>query len=149
MALQSTYTRYAPIAQAGMPATQTGWDADTRNVVGNIGFGKAVSKSTRDDDVIIGGTLFAGISIRDVTLVHDTVDRYEANDDAGILVRGDIWVVVEDDVVAKTAIKYNTTNGNLGDSAGTAIPGSVWMTSASAGALAVARLSAAMGDVTT
>lgn len=150
MSVQSTYNRYHPQAQAGMPATMTGWDADTRNVeTGPIPFGVAVSKGTEDNDIVKGGSLFAGVSIRDITLVHDTADQYEDGDDAGILVRGDIWVAVEDDVAAKTQILYNTTTGALGSSGGTAIAGSVWMTSASAGGLAVARLGNTAGDVTT
>lgn len=153
MALQTTYNRYQPKAQAGMPATMHGWDADTRNVpleADPIPFGRVVSKGPgADDDVVLGGTLYAGVSIRDTTLVHDTADQYEEGDNISVLVRGDIWVLAEDAVVAKTAIVYNTTTGALGSSGGTAIPGSVWMTSADAGGLAIARLTAAMGDVTT
>lgn len=152
MTVQTTFNRYQPKAQAGMPATMTGWDADTRNVpvdADPIPFGRAVSKGVADDDVLLGGDIFAGITIRDTTLVHDTADQYEEGDDAAVLVRGDIWVVVEDAVSAKTAVKYNTTTGALGDAAGTAIPGSVWMTTAGAGELAIARLTAAMGDITT
>lgn len=149
MAVQTEYNRYQPAAQAGTPATMTGWDADTLIAEGNIGFGVVVSKGDADDGCVVGGTLYSGVSIRDITLVHSTVDRYEEGDNVGVLVRGDIWVVAEDAVVAKTAITYNTSTGALGSGGGTAIPGSVWMTSADAGGLAIARLTAAMGDVTT
>lgn len=147
--VQSSYDRYAPIAQAGTPATTSGWDADTRNAEGTISFGVAVSKGVEDDGAVEGGSLFIGVSIRDITLVHDTVDQYEQYDDVAVLVRGDIWVEVEDAVVAQTAVKYATSGGQLGSSGGTTITNAVWMTSADAGDLAICRLGATTADLTT
>lgn len=152
MTLQSTYNRYHPKAQAGMPATMSGWIADTKNVAEDeeIGFGLVVSKGPdADDDVVLGGSLYVGVSIRDVTLVHDDADQYEEGDEIGVLIRGDIWVQVEDAVVAQTAVKYNTTTGQLGSDGGTTISGAVWKTSADAGGFAVCRLGGNGEDVTT
>jgi hypothetical protein len=146
--VQSTYGTTMPIGSAGAAATTHGWDADTKQAEGNIGFGLAVSKGEADDGVLLGGSLFVGVSMKDITISHDTADRYEAGDNVAVMTRGDIWVVVEDAVVAQTAITYNTTTGALGSSGGTAISGAIWKTSADAGGFAIARLSGA-NDVTT
>jgi hypothetical protein len=134
MALQTTYNRYM--------------SADTKQAEGNIGFGVVVSKGSADDGVLAAGTLFVGVSIRDVTLDHATADRYEDGDNVAVMTRGDIWVAVEDAVVAQTAVKYNTSTGALGSDGGTTISGAVWKTSADAGGFAICRLGGAE-DVTT
>jgi len=147
--LQSTYSRYMPVGAAGAWATMTGWDADTYQAEGTIPIGYAVSKGAGVRGCVKGGTLFIGVAIRDITLVHTTPDQYEVSDNVGVGIRGDIWVRVEAAVVARTAAKYNTTTGQLGASGGTTIVGGVWMTSASAAGLAVLRLEGPEGDLTT
>ena len=146
--VQSTYSRYMSAGAAGAPATMHGWDADTKQAEGNIPFGYAVSKGDADDGVVAGGTLFVGVSVRDITLVHDTADRYEEGDNVGVLTRGDIWVLVEEAVDTQTAAKYDTSTGQLGKAAGTAITGAYWVKGAGAGELAILRLSDG-ADVTT
>lgn len=147
--VQSTYGRTMPIGAAGAAATMHGWDADTRQCESEaIGFGLVVSNGEADDGVVLGGSNFAGVSMRDVTLNHDTADQYEEGDNVAVMTRGDIWVLAEDAVTAHTAITYNTTTGALGSSGGTTIADAIWMTSAAAGGLAIARLSGTL-DVTT
>lgn len=149
--VQSDYNRYAPDGAAGMAATMHGWDADTKQATETIGFGLAVSKGTGDTDIVKGGSLYVGVSMRNVTLdpaTHTNPDQYVSGDNVPVMTRGDIWVEVEDAVVAQTAVTYNTTTGQLGSSGGTAISGAVWKTSADAGGLAIARLNGAE-DVTT
>jgi hypothetical protein len=147
--LQSTYGRRMPIGVNGAAATTHGWDADTRIAEGNITFGRAVSKGALDNSVVIAGNGYCGIAIRDISLVHDTADRYEDGDNVAVATRGDFWITVEDAVVAQTAIKYNATTGQLGSDGGVTIDGAYWVTSASAGGLAIARLATGAIDLTT
>jgi len=149
-ALQSTYGRRMPIGANGTAATTHGWDADTKQCgSASIGFGLAVSRSgSSDNAVVLGGANFQGISVRDITLVHTTADRYELKDNMAVATAGDWWVVVSSAVVAGKGASYNTTTGALGPTGGTAIAGSIWMTSASTGGLAILRLNNTL-DVTT
>jgi hypothetical protein len=127
----------------------TGYDSDTWICESaSIPFGVVVSKGTGVRGCVKGGTLYAGVSIRDITLVHTTADQYELTDNVGVAIKGDLWVRVEAAVVARTAVKYNTTTGALGSAAGTTIAGAIWMTSAGAAGMAVVRLDTA-SDVTT
>jgi hypothetical protein len=132
----------------GAAATMHGWDADTKQAEGTIVFGRAVSKAVADDGVVQAGTLFVGISMRDITLIHDTADQYESGDNVAVMTRGDIWVRAKEAVHAQTAVKYDTSTGELGKAAGTAITGAVWVTSAGVGEMAICRLSDGQ-DVTT
>ncbi len=161
-AVQTTYNQYLTAAQNGMPATMTGWDADTRIAedlsspkVG-IGFGLAVSQGTLHGDrsAVLGnasGALFVGITMADPTLPNiDTTftDKYQDTDNMAVLVRGDIWVVVENNVAPGDEVYYNTTTGQLGATSGghTAIPSARWMTTATTGNLAVVRLGQSAGN---
>jgi hypothetical protein len=147
--VQSTYSRYMSDGTPGAWASiSPGNMADTKIAEGNIGFGLAVSKGSAQHGVLVGGTLFVGVSVRDITLVHTTADRYEAGDNAAIATEGDIWVRVEEAVVAQTAAKYDTSTGQLGKAAGTAITGAYWLTSADAAGMAKLRLTGG-ADVTT
>ncbi len=146
---QSTYSRYAPIAQNGTVASMSSWDADTYVAEGTIPFGLVVSKGAEDNTCAKAGTLFVGVSVRDVTLTHSTADQYQVGDNVAVLTRGDIWVVAKEAVVARTAVKYDTSTGELGKAAGTAISGAVWMTTADVGGLAICRLEGVAGDLTT
>lgn len=146
--VQSTYNRYAPDGANGAAASMHGWDADSKQAEATIGFGLAVSKGEADDGVVKGGALFVGVAMRDITLVHTTPDQYEDGDNMAVMTRGDIWITVEDAVVAQTAVTYNASTGQLGSSGGTAISGALWKTSADAGGLAICRLGGAE-DLTT
>jgi hypothetical protein len=148
--VQSTYGRTMTAGAAGAAASTHDWSADSRICESaSIPFGYAVSKGSAANGVIKAGTLFTGIAVRDVTLVHTTADRYELYDNVAVATKGDFWVAVEDAVVAQTQAKYNVTTGQLGDSAGTAIVGAYWLTSADAGGLAILRLATGAVDVTT
>lgn len=146
--VQSSYNRYMTAGAPGAAATTHGWDADTKQAEGTIPFGLAVSKGVADDGAVKASTLFIGVSMRDVTIVHDTPDQYEEGDNMAVMTRGDIWVRAKEAVVAQTAVKYDTSTGELGKAAGTAITGAVWKTSADAGAMAICRLNGGE-DVTT
>ena len=147
--VQSSYSRYMPFGVAGAFAEMSANNnVDTKQAEGTIGFGIAVSKGEADDGVVAAGTLDVGVSVRDITIVHDTADQYEEGDNVAVATRGDLWVVAEDAVVAQTAVLYNTSTGALGSGGGTAIGGAYWLTSADAGGMAKVRLQDTV-DVTT
>lgn len=152
--VQTTYTRYQLPAQNGMLASEINFSADTRTVEvlsgsdNTIPFGRAVSQGTHDKGCILGGSAFVGISRADPTIARAdlspapalTIDAYPEGDNAGILVTGDIWVIVAGNVTAGQSIHYNTTDGKLSAAGGATIDSSRFMTSAVSGGLAVARL---------
>jgi hypothetical protein len=91
--------------------------------------------------VTLGGAAFCGISTRDVTIrVGSAVDVYKQNENMGVMVRGDIWVQVLQEVKVGDTVKFNATTGQLGDSAGTAITAARYMTAAGPSGLAIVRL---------
>lgn len=148
--VQSSYTRYnTQLGAPGSFADMSGWDVDSYMAEGTIPFGLAVSKGAADDGVLKAGTLFIGISVRDITIVHTTADEYETGDVVAVASKGDIWVRAKENVVARTAVKYDTSTGELGKAAGTAIAGAVWLTTTLAGAMGIVRLAQSQGDLTT
>lgn len=142
--VQPTYGATMPVGTPGMPATMTGWDADTRIVetAAGIGFGLAVSQGTSEQGIVIGGAKFRGITYRDVTLLAacNAVDIYPRYMNAGVMVRGDLWVTVVDAITVNDAVNYNPATGQLLKGTGTAIPGARIMRGAGAGGLAIVRL---------
>jgi hypothetical protein len=141
-AVQTSYSNRMAAGFAGMPASMVGWDGDSKIVEtdAGIGFGLAVSRGTDPKQIVIGGTDFIGITFADNTLLSGQSDKYLDKQLAGVCVRGDIWVVTEDDVAAGDNVEYNATTGQLGSDGGTRIPSARWITSASAGGLAIVRL---------
>jgi hypothetical protein len=105
--VQTSYRPQIRPGVVGMIASETGWEASTRicETAGGIGFGLAVSQGTLSDKgVVLGGSNFMGISIRDVALDRLPIDPLAADNtliaadtygqymDMGVLSRGDIWV---------------------------------------------------------
>lgn len=147
--VQSTYSRYLTEGVAGAAATMHGWDVDSRICESaSIGFGLACSQGSADNGAVLGGALFAGISVRDITVVHTTADRYEEGDNMALMTRGDIWVTVGADVVKGNQGHYDSTTGVISDSGGVTIAGSRFMTTASSGGKAILRLGEASMDLT-
>lgn len=151
--LQSSYGRYQSAAQAGMPADMHGWDADSGICESaSIGFGLAVSRGVADNGVILGGPTFKGIAVRDVTISHDTPDRYEEPDTVTVMNRGDIWVQVASAVVNDKQAYYNSSTGELGASGisnAVAIAGAIFLDTADEDGFSRVRLSNGIGDITT
>ncbi len=154
--VQMTYTQYITKAQNGMPATMTGWDTDTKifedtSPAVGLGFGLAVCQGSSDRGILVGapsGKAFVGITRADPTLPNldsDFTDKYQDGDNVAVFVRGDIWVLVEDLVRAGEGVLFDATTGVMGHDGGTLIPNARWMTSASAGGLAVVRLGSSAG----
>lgn len=125
--VQTTYPTVMPVGVAGMPATMTTWDADTRicETVAGIGFGLAVSQGSGTKGVIIGGTTagFQGVSYRDITLIAACgfLDLYPQYANMGVMVRGDIWVAVEAAVTIASAVIFNAATGQFGAATGQTI----------------------------
>jgi hypothetical protein len=156
--VQTAYQQYINAGQVGMIASTTGWDIDTciaEDPAGTgIGFARVVSQGTLHGDRSAGvgqlsGTNFRGISCADPTLSTLTfTDKYADGDNMAVLQRGDLWVDIENSVVAGADVYYNNTTGQLGGTSGghTKIAGARWMTSAtftSGTVLAVVRLTQA------
>lgn len=151
--VQSTYPRYGSAGAAGAVASMHGWDADTRILESAAaGFGLAVSQGAADNGAVLGGITFCGITVRDITLVHDTPDQYEEGDNMGVLVKGDIWVVAGTDVSVKHQAYYNSSTGAIGGSGisnAVAIAGAEFLDTVTSGGFVRVRLSNAVGDLTT
>lgn len=149
-ALQTTYSERMRVAVAGMPADMVTYDADSLIVdtVAGIGFGLAVSKTTASNKILLGSTaanLFRGITVRDVTLIPENLDKYARYDTASVMVRGDIWVAVGSVVIHGEPVTFNSTTGVLSTLAASGtqftIAGARWMTDqATVGGLAIVRL---------
>jgi hypothetical protein len=151
--VQSSYSRYQSAGVAGAFADMSGWDADSLICESaSIGFGLAVSAGTADNGAVLGGATFRGISVRDITVVHSTADRYEQHDNMAAAVRGDIWVLTATAVVNRKQAYYNSSTGEIGGSGisnAVAIAGAVFLDTAGSGAMARVRLSNTVGDITT
>lgn len=147
---QTTYSETTRSALPGQVANMTNYDADTRvcETAAGIGFGVAVSQGTAANGALIGGAsaaVFAGISVRDVTLPPSNSDVYAEGDNMAVMTEGDIWVTTGGDVTVGGDVTFNSTTGVLSSAAASgtqfAISGARWMTAASSGSIAVLRMS--------
>jgi hypothetical protein len=143
--VQSTYDQYTPIGQVGTPATEHGWDVDSRicEEANGIGFGLVVCQGDADKGALLGvtsGRDVIGISRASVSTYADNPDKYSENDNMAVAVRGDWYVVAEAAVNVGDAVLYDPTNGKLGHTGGTTLNGARWMSSAGAGGIAIVRL---------
>lgn len=154
--MPAVQTSYAATIKVGLEGDiATGWggvvESESRLVetAAGIGFGRAVSAGAAEKGAIIGGTAagFLGCSIRDMTLVTkagQTADIYQRYDNMGVLNKGDIWVVsVNGNALNAVALIDGTTGQWNPAAAGITIPGSRFLTAATAGNLACLRLTRA------
>lgn len=126
--VQPSYATSLAVGLAGMPADMSTWDGDSMLVetAAGIGFGLAVSSGSAENGVVLGGTVFRGVTIRDITLVTPaggTVDKYQQYDLAGVMIRGDIWVNVITAVTPASPVIYNASTGAFGGAAGQQLTG--------------------------
>ena len=135
--VQSTYSDEISEAVAGMAVNMTNWDVDTRICESAaIGFGLACAQGTNDKGALLGGALadFVGVSVRDITLVHDTPDQYEEADNLGVANEGDWWVQTSVATSPTDPVHYDATTGIFAISGGSGpIVGARWMKSRGAG----------------
>lgn len=142
MTTQTSYSENIGKAQAGQ-LNGCDFNAVTGIVEtgAGIGFGKAVSQGVADKGIVLGGQSedFLGITIRDVTLEITDADKYADTKNAGVLTRGQIWVLTGGAVAAGGVVKYNASTGVLSGS-GEIVTGARWVTSAGSGELALVEL---------
>jgi hypothetical protein len=150
-AVQTTYASTMQPGLEGEIATMLDDDDVTTctcETVAGIPFGRAVSEGANARGCVLGGaTKFIGLSVRDITLIPatgQTVDLYQRYNNMGVMIEGDMWVRPVAAVTHGAPATYDSTTGQLNPAAaGVAIPGSRYITSAGAGALAVLRLTSA------
>ncbi|MDB5177495.1 MAG: hypothetical protein JWN75_1163 [Candidatus Saccharibacteria bacterium] len=137
--------------RAGLPgqiADMNGYDADTRIVesAGGIPFGVVCGQGAADKGAVIGGANPVGISIRDITLIHDTanLDRFVQKENVALLKRGTIWVIVGGTVTPTSVVSYNLATGIVSaaadDGSNDLLPGAKFLTSATVGQIAQLRV---------
>ena len=149
MAVQTTYGERQKVGFPGLVANMETANSITRviNDVAGLGFGLPAFQVAGEDLAATGtvGTLFRGVTIRDVTLVAkegQTVDVYQKGDNAGLLTLGVIWVTAGEAVAAGDAAYFNTTTKRWmkTSSGNTAIPRAIFDSAAVDGGLAKVRL---------
>lgn len=150
MSAQTSYSINQPVAYAGLIYAQAPSDIISRSVetAAGIGFGVAVSRGTdKDNQAVIGGTDFLGITVRSLDREADDAAgaiEYAEKETAGILRNGYIWAVCPTGCVPGDSVNYVNATGVL--DSGTAVAGETqldgaqWDTTAAAGGLAVIRL---------
>lgn len=153
--MPAVQTTYAPTMQPGvegMVATQLDDDnSETRicETAAGIPFGRAVSEGANARGAVLGGaTKFIGLTVRSITevpvLPNTAADMYFDNTNMGVMLEGDMWVRPVAAVSHGSPATYSSSTGQLNPaSAGVAIAGSRYLTSAGAGALALLRLTGA------
>lgn len=147
--VQSTYAERMAAGLPGMIADMNNSEVETRNCesVAGIAFGVAVGQGAADKGAIAlpaTAAAFVGVSVRDVTVDHNTPDKYAENDNMGVMTKGTIWVTVDGNVAAGQNVTFSTATGLFGTIAadGTHLlaTNAKWDTSASSGAVARLRL---------
>lgn len=127
--LQSDYSQDRKPGLPGQPCSVTNdYSADTRVVEGDpIPFGRACSQGETDNGVVLGGSVFVGVSVRDTCLPgparsggeDDPIDSYIEGDNAAIMTEDDIWVTVGAAVTPQTLVGYASATGIFGPHNGT------------------------------
>lgn len=151
MSAQTSYTLNLGIALAGMIADLANSDIISRSVetTAGIDFAVAVSRGTNADrQIVLGGDdTFLGVTIRSVDIegTSNGAIIYAKNDTAGVMRKGYVWAPCPTGCVPGDVVNYDDATGILDSGAAgageTDIAGATWETTASAGELAVLRLS--------
>lgn len=115
----------------GMIADMTPGSVETRlcETAAGIPFGVAVSQGTADKGVVIGGSAFIGLSIRDITQAGapldplnvsgwGTPDLYPQYANMGVMKKGHMWVQANAIVLPNAAVFFEATTGKLGGASG-------------------------------
>jgi hypothetical protein len=130
--VQRTYRPQIAPGLPGLIVDMTSSEVITKQCEGTsgIGFGLAVGVGTKADSVVLGGTKFFGISVRDVTLARApidplstliaeqfAVDTYQNFANMAVLTRGHIWVTAGANAAIGDALYYGGTDGGFSNSA--------------------------------
>lgn len=146
--IQPTYLDTILPGVPGMPASMTGWDADTKVVetAAGIGFGLAVSQGSAAKGIILGGTAagFRGITYKDIALIPTAAltDKYPQYSNAGVMVEGDIWVLPSEAVLVTDPVYFAGATGIFLKTAAGAqlVAGAMWIRGGDASNVAMLRL---------
>lgn len=153
MSAQTSYGINQPVAYAGQLFAQSPHDIISRLVEGaaGIGFGVVVSRGTdKDTQALIGGTTgILGITVRALDRESDDAAgaiEYAETESAAIIRDGYIWAVCPTGCVPGDAVNYTEATGVLDSGAPvgvgeTGLDDCYWDSTASAGELAVLRVS--------
>lgn len=170
---QSTYSDRMAAAIRGQIANTQTCDVDSYTVERNaatgtdrsayqLHYGRAAGRSSTEDKACVPGVTvdssapfhalnFLGIAVKDPTREQGDDDRYVEGTIAGLLFRGDIWVLVDGAVSAGQDVTIDATTGELGSTAADAthglLPGARWLTDATDNNIAKVRLSGYMTAV--
>ena len=133
--------------------------ASTDRSAYQIRFGRAVAQATESDEcrpvfTTPTGTEFllpnyVGVARKDITRDQRDDDRYPEGSVAGVMYRGDIFVLADGAVTVGADVTVNITTGELGATTASAthgrIPGARWLDAAADGGLARVRLAGLQG----
>jgi len=135
------------IAQEGQVADTSPAVILSRTVEADIAFGRAVQKGTKEHCVVAAAAgPVVGITVRSQATGARaaTPDVYPANDTAGILTQGPIWVKVDSTVAEGDDVTVTVATGLFGTKAVAAgviaVPNAVFDTGAAANGLARIRI---------
>lgn len=78
-----------------------------------LAFGVPVARGVADEGCILMATtkILLGISVRDVTLLHATPDRYELGDNVAIMTQGSMWVVAGAALTPASLVAWDPATG--------------------------------------
>ena len=135
MNVQASYSATQRAGYPGMVRTMGTQNPITRIATAVTAFGLAVSQGD-EGKFVKGGAKFIGVTIADATLpVTNTLNSYEAGQNAAIHTSGEIFVTAGEDVDAGDIVHYDTTSGLFSKSGGTAVTGAMWVKGAVEGAV--------------
>lgn len=145
-AVQTTYNSRLSNGQVGQIADLGEGNVISKDVqaAAGIGFGVAVIQGTADNQCNVGAAgVFLGVTVRDPAVDASAGEKYVQYSNAGIMTRGQIWVLAGEAVVPGDVV-YRTAAGALNKTASgnTLVVGARWESTAASGALAKLRLGA-------
>lgn len=145
MPAQTSYSLSQPVAYEGLIYAQDPHDNISRAVetAAGINFGRAVSRGTGDDQCVLGGTSFLGITYRSLEregAQGSGVILYKEKETAGIMRRGTIWAKCPSGCNPGDSAKYINATGVIDSGAAgageTQLVDAFWDSTAAAGGLA-------------
>lgn len=147
MAVQSTYSERM---RAGVEGAMVDWAdsvflSKTVETVAGIGFGKAVSRGSGDNGIVIptGSAVSIGLTVREISGDANNPNLFARYDSARVMIKGCIWAVASVAVDDGDDVYVVPTTGALQKSNASSaiqIPNAKWESTAGIGALAKLRI---------
>lgn len=98
----------------------------------SVAFGRAVGFGTGDGSAKLSGTGFAGITVADKSR---SADLYAVGEMAGVMRKGEVWVVASTNVTPATPVTFTAATGVIGAGLATTITNARFENTATAGQL--------------